>query len=279
MTAAEIQSLLLRILAQGGDTRLGRGRHYFTEAVLAAAPQNDRPGYHQVMEAVWALISQGLAYLDYSQPAAENWSLRLTGAGFAAATDEEITPDDPGGYLKRLITEIPEITPLVKGYAEEALLAYNARLYRASAIMLGIASEAAVLEVALALARVMKNPEAKPYLETINSRRQNFVAKFDTFAQKLRSKKNSIPEDLADGLDLTLNSVADLLRVSRNDAGHPTQKTINRDDSFILLRMFVRYARKLYSLKASLPKMAEPQGGSPERSSSDAKVRPTGGQP
>jgi hypothetical protein len=142
-------------------------------------------------------------------------------------------------------------------YAEEALLAYNARLYRASAVMLGVASEAAVLEVALALAGAMNDTEAKPYLETINARKQNFVAKFETFAQKLRSKKSLLPEDLADGLDLTLNAVTDLLRVSRNDVGHPTGRGIGRDDCFIHLRMFVRYGRKLYSLKASLQNATE----------------------
>ena len=254
MTSAEVQSLLLRVLAAGGDTRLGRGHHYFSEAVIAASPPQNRPTSRQVMEAVWSLIGQSLAYIDYSQPAAENWSLYLTEAGRAAASDEELTPDDPGGYLRRLIVEIPEVTPFVKSYAEEALLAYNARLYRASAVMLGVASEAAVLEVALALAGVMNDAEAKPYLETINARKQNFVAKFEVFAQKLRSKKSLLPEDLA---DLTLNAVTDLLRVSRNDAGHPTGRGIDRDDCFIHLRMFVRYARKLYSLKTSLQHAAE----------------------
>ncbi len=183
--------------------------------------------------------------------------LQLTEAGRAAASDEEVTPDDPGGYLRRLTVEIPELTPLVKSYVEEALLAYNARLYRASAVMLGVASEAAVLEVALALAGAMNAAEAKPYLQTINARKQNFVAKFEVFAQKLRSKKSLLPEDLADGLDLTLNAVTDLLRVSRNDAGHLTGRGIARDDCFIHLRMFVRYAHKLYSLKTSLRNAAE----------------------
>lgn len=257
MTAAEVQSLLLRVLAAGGDARLGHGQYYLSKAVIAASPLQDQPTSRQIMEGVWSLIGQGLAYIDYSQPAPENWMLHLTEAGRAAASDEEVTPDDPGGYLRRLIAEIPELTPVVKSYAEEALLAYNARLYRASAVMLGVASEAAVLEVALALAGAMNATEAKPYLDTINARKQNFVAKFEVFAQKLRSKKSLLPEDLADGLDLTLNAVTDLLRVSRNDAGHPTGRGIGRDDCFIHLRMFVRYARKLYSLKASLQDAAE----------------------
>jgi len=204
------------------------------------------------MEAVWSLVGQGLAFIDYSQPAAENWSLHLTGAGRAAIVDIEVNPDDPAGYLRVLLAEVPTMSATVKAYAEEALLAYNARLYRASAVMLGVASEAAVLEVASALATVMTDAERQRYLEMIGSRRQNYVAKFETFQQKLRSKKDLLPEELSDGLDLTLTAVADLLRLYRNDAGHPSGKKVDRGDCFIHLRMFVRYAQKIYLLKAML---------------------------
>jgi hypothetical protein len=114
MTAAEVQSLLLGVLAAGAVGRLGHGQHYLSKAVIAASPPQDKPTSRQIMEGVWSLIVQGLAYIDYSQPAAENWMLHLTEAGRAAASDEEVTPDDPGGYLRRLIVEIPELTPLVK---------------------------------------------------------------------------------------------------------------------------------------------------------------------
>lgn len=78
---------------------------------------------------------------------------------------------------------------------------------------------------------------------------------FEVFQQKLRSKKHLLPEEVADGLDLTMNAVSDLLRVYRNDAGHPTGKLVDRDDCFIHLRMFVRYAGKLYLLKERLEGM------------------------
>ena len=252
VTTPDVQKLLLEVLSRGGDTRLGRGQHYFSTNVLAAAPKSDQPNPHQIMQAVWSLISQGLAYIDYSQSSADNWALYLTEAGRAAANDEEINPDDPSGYIKRLLAEVPGISQVVKGYAEEALLAYNSRLYRASTVMLGVASEAAVLDVAISLASAMKESEAGPYLEVINAKKRNYIAKFEVFQQKLRSKKDLLPEELADGLELTINAVADLLRVYRNDAGHPTGLSVERDECFIHLRMFVLYARKLYLLKAHL---------------------------
>jgi len=204
------------------------------------------------MEGVWSLVGQGLAFIDYSQPAAENWSLHLTIAGQAAAVDMDVNPDDPGGYLRLLMADVPAISSTVKAYAEEALHAYNSRLYRASAVMLGVASEAAVLEVATALTKLMTETERHSYLQVIEARKQNYVAKFEAFQQKLRSKKDRLPEELSDGLDLTLNAVADLLRLYRNDAGHPSGKKVDRGDCFIHLRMFVRYAQKLYLLKTML---------------------------
>jgi hypothetical protein len=110
------------------------------------------------MAAVWSLLAQGLAYIDYSQPAPENWELRLSEAGAAAAADRHPNPDDPAGYLVRL-REIPHMSSLVREYATEALQAYNARLYRASAVMLGVASEAAVLEAAEGLAAILNDTE------------------------------------------------------------------------------------------------------------------------
>jgi hypothetical protein len=72
------------------------------------------------------------------------------------------------------------------------------------------------------------------------------------FQQKLRSKKDLLPEDVGNGLELTINAVGDLLRVYRNDAGHPTSLFVERGECFIHLRMFVLYAKKLYLLKAHL---------------------------
>jgi len=255
MTSSEVQSLMLRLLASGNiDARLGRGEHYLAEAVRRAAPEGQRPTSRQIMEAVWSLVGQGLAYIDLSQTGHENWTLHLSSAGDSAAKDEGFNPDDPAGYMRKLLEEIPSLSATVKGYADEALRAYNAGLYRSSAVMLGVASEAAVLEVARSLALGLPANEGRKYLETIDSQRQAYLAKFDSFRKKLQCKKNDLPDDLADGLDLTMSAVADLLRIYRNDAGHPTAKHVQREDCFIHLRMFVRYAKKLYDLKSYLEK-------------------------
>lgn len=51
-------------------------------------------------------------------------------------------------------------------------------------------------------------------------------------------------------MSLTLDSVLDLLRITRNEAGHPTGRVVDRDEAFINLQMFARYLKKLYQLRA-----------------------------
>lgn len=257
MTSAEIQRLILRYIAQanGVDTRLGRGRYYLPEGVRKTAHTENTLGDQEIMEGVWSLIAQGLAYIDYFQSAVENWSLHITANGRAVLSDQGINPDDPAGFIQRLNREVPDLNEIAESYVCEAVSAYNARLYRASAVMLGVASEAAVLEIAPLLGKILQGTEAQKYIQTVNTSKQNYIAKFETFRKKLEAKKGSLPSELTDSLDLTMNSVSDLLRVYRNDAGHPTGKIVDREDCFIHLQMFVRYAKKLYAIKAHLENM------------------------
>ena len=255
MTDAEIQSLILHYISQeNADTRLGRGHHYLAKGVRDTAPTGSAISDEEIMEGVWSLIGQSLAYIDYSQPAAENWSLQITANGRAVVNDEGINPDDPAGYIQNLQREVPDLSEIVKSYAHEALYAYNAQLYRSSAVMLGVASEAAVLEVAPALAQTMREERKQEYLNSLKSPKRSYHAKFDDFRKKLESKKDSMPEELTIDLDLTMNSVGNLLRIYRNDAGHPTGKGVSRHHCFAWLHIFVQYAKRLYEIKAYLEK-------------------------
>jgi hypothetical protein len=49
---------------------------------------------------------------------------------------------------------------------------------------------------------------------------------------------------------LTLDAVADLLRVTRNDAGHPTGRRIDEDTAYTHLQMAARYLQKMTALEA-----------------------------
>ena len=99
-----LQSRILRLLAQPGvDKRLGKGRHYFPEAVLASYRGDTPPAAHDITATLWGLVARGLVYIDVSQSAPENWEWRLTAAGNASAKDENFNPQglNPGGVPQK----------------------------------------------------------------------------------------------------------------------------------------------------------------------------------
>jgi hypothetical protein len=249
MNRDQLQRETLKLLASGVDSRLGRGEHYLAEALKHRLPSHKiyRP---QVQELIWSVVAQGLAYIDFSQSAPENWRLELTEAGRAAAGDQEYNPDDPSGYLSALISGIPAMSPIVRRYAEEAVHAYNAQLYFSSAVMLGVASEAAFLELAEAFAHLLRDSERKRFEELLRNEKANYLSKFVEFRKKVEPMKPRLPEQFADGIDLWLNAVLDLLRIYRNKAGHPKGAQPSRNECFLNLRMFAPYLAKMYRLKA-----------------------------
>ena len=245
-----LQSTILRLLSQPGvDRRLGRGHHYFTEAVLNTYPAGNRPSHELIAQTLWSLVGRGLIYIDMSQDAPTNWEWRLTDTGRAAAKDEQFNPDDPERYIVRLHSNVTNMSDLVAVYAEEAIRCYSHGCYLASAVMLGVASEAAFMEMAEASVPWLQS--ARIALKKIlDVPRQPYVKKFEEFRKRVEPRKADLPNDLADGMSLTFDAVLDLLRIQRNDAGHPTGKAISREDQYISLQMFGRYLQRLYQFRA-----------------------------
>jgi hypothetical protein len=202
------------------------------------------------MAAIWSLVAQGLAYLDFSQPAPENWELHLTDSGAAALADAGLNPDNAEAFLAQLAQRVPTTSPTVLLYLREALATYAHRCYLASAVMLGVASEAAFLDMAEAFCTWLPPTPQARYRTILDDPRAQYIHKFREFRSRLEPLRGQLPPELSDNLALTFDSVLDLLRIYRNEAGHPTGKQYRRDDAFINLQMFARYLEKLYALKA-----------------------------
>jgi hypothetical protein len=63
-------------------------------------------------------------------------------------------------------------------------------------------------------------PTAEKLRKAIDSPRTSQSARFEELRKVLDSHRHQVPEGLADSL--TLDAVTDLLRITRNEAGHPT---------------------------------------------------------
>lgn len=203
----------------------------------------------KMMEIVWSLIANGLAYINYSQTSSSGWTLLLTEFGKEVAQDSSNNPDKPSQYMNDLKTRIPNVSELVLLYTKEALDAYNSGCYLASSVMLGVASESAFLEMAGSFVEWLPEDNERMNLgKIVNNPKQIYINKFLEFRKRIQSHKSDLPNELTDNMSLTMDSVLDLLRIYRNESGHPTGRQILRKDSFLNLQMFSIYLEKLYAL-------------------------------
>ena len=248
----ELEELILKLLAGGRRYQLiGYHENALIGALRKQFPKDESPLPYFIVQAVWSLVSRGLAVIDYQNENVVNWYIDLTPKGRAAALDEEVNPDNPSKYIEKLNSSVPMANATVMQYAKDALESYNNRCYLASAVMLGVASEAAFIEMARSFGNWLpESDEKKKFISIIENERQNYLTKFLEFRKRIETHKSELPPDLSDGMALTFDSIVDLLRIYRNDAGHPTGKQISRDDAFNNLQMFQRYLHKLYAFKA-----------------------------
>lgn len=201
-----------------------------------------------VMREVWALLAEGLAYIDMSQPHDYHWRLKLTEDGRAAAEGETTSPDLPDRYLQRLRERVPEASPTVMIYVTESVHSYIARCYLASAVMLGVASEAAFYEVAESFESWLSEPERASFRKTLQGR-ASYNEKYHKFRNQLLPKRAALPEDLCDNLELFLDGVWNQIRLYRNESGHPSGAHLNRDEAYTNLQLFPNYLKRMYGLK------------------------------
>jgi hypothetical protein len=72
--------------------------------------------------------------------------------------------------------------------------------------------------------------------------------KYDELMKKLVPVKGILPRELSEDLESQFDGIFNLIRVTRNDAGHPTGRKIDRDVAFVNLRLFPIYCKRIYGL-------------------------------
>ena len=173
--------------------------------------------------------------------------LKLTEYGKKVCNSLEPTPHDPSGYLGRLKAEISEIDPLILVYLEESLKTYNINALLSSTVTLGCAAEKALLLLIESFANSIQEEKKKnKFLKEIQ--RRTIKRQFDIFSKKLDGIKGVLPGDVQDDLNTDLLGIFQMIRNYRNDAGHPTGKTISREQVYANLQIFISYCKKVYQL-------------------------------
>lgn len=200
-------------------------------------------------EVIWSLIVQGILVPGLDD-ANQGWPfLRLTEYGRRCVEEDRILPHDPDGYLREFQKDVPAADPSVSEYLQESLQCYIHGLNKASAVMLGAASEQAVLLLIDSCAESISNADEKRRFESEIDKAQSIFRKYAVFEKRLSTIKASMPRLLTENLDSLLRGIFDLIRSSRNDAGHPANgNQVDKDAVYSHLRLFIPYNQRIFSL-------------------------------
>ena len=129
----------------------------------------------------------------------------------------------------------------------ECLRTFRIGCLLSSAVMIGCASEKALLLLLDAYVTALPLTEGKHFRKKIDGK---FIkTQYDEFIKMLQGHLRALlPRDLDDGLVNTLLGVFEMIRSERNDAGHPTGKTPSRDIAFANISVFPGYLKRIYEL-------------------------------
>jgi hypothetical protein len=61
-----------------------------------------------------------------------------------------------------------------------------------------------------------------------------------------------LPQSASEDFDTNFAMIQSVLRIARNDAGHPTSANPQREQVYIYMQLFVPFARQLMRLRIAL---------------------------
>lgn len=217
------------------------------------APQTHRAQLNNqtrdhVHEVFWDLFRQGVIIPGSDSQNSELPFFRVSSYGRKVlANQDTYFFHDVSTYLDQLRQAAPAIDDLTLLYAGEAMQAYRAGCMLAASVMLGVATEHE-FELILDAA----NGSAVWSGRFKNAAKEiGLLRRFSKFKATLEQHLKDLPADVRDDIDPSLAGVLSIIRVYRNDSGHPTGKIVQREQMYVLLNLFPHYCKKVYAIRNS----------------------------
>jgi hypothetical protein len=217
----------------------------------------DHPGQHRlhpadaelVRDVFWDLFRQGFITLGLNDLNPEWPWFRLSHFGERALlTQSPFRFHDTGSFIAMVRAQVPDISPEAIVYLEEAVAAFYAGCQLACCVMLGVAAEAEFLRLAEIAA---KNPEHGFKFSAV-AKQHLIRRKICAFQDCLRPLLSTLSQEAIEDLDTNFLAIQSVLRIARNEAGHPTGASPQRENVYVYLQLFIPFARQLMRLRLAL---------------------------
>jgi len=244
MEKTDIRPLVLNILRLEPETQFADVEN----EIRRIAPNYQSVDELKLHDIFWELLIQGVLAPGINSNNVSLPFIHLTDFGKKCIEANSIIPHDPDGYLKRLEMLVGQpLDNTVLTYIREGLLTFLGGHYLASTVMLGVASEQCIDLLIEVYTNAIVDPSKKlVFNKKIKQAGRSVKNRFDTIRDELLAL--SIPSHLKDALDIQLSGIFTLIRYSRNDAGHPTGRLIDKDLAHGNLLLFPQYVKRVYGL-------------------------------
>ncbi len=204
-----------------------------------------------IRECIWGLVIQGIVVPGTSNDSAHQANLpwiQVTEWGKTCLQKGEYLPYDTALFLARLKSQISGLDQIVELYLKEALNSFRAGNYLSVAVMVGVASERILIILRDAILNSIKeNDRQRKFKEST----ENQIAKriYDEIIKKVDPIREQLPPELHDSIGTEVEGIFQEIRRTRNEAGHPTGRIIEKEEAYALLQLFPVYAKSAYVLK------------------------------
>jgi len=173
--------------------------------------------------------------------------LRATEYGLKCFETGELTAHDPDDYLRRLKEACLSIDDITLLYTGEALDTFRAGNYLASVVMIGVAAESMLLRLVDSVDTALDSAQKRSKFQQ-ETKGRKAKKQHDEVLKRLISPATPLPAELESVLTQHVGGIYDLIRRTRNDAGHPTGKRMERDETHALLLLFPKYCKTVHDL-------------------------------
>ncbi|MFA5317389.1 MAG: hypothetical protein WC369_08215 [Dehalococcoidales bacterium] len=190
-----------------------------------------------INEVIWDLIREGVLNPGENQANQGFPFLRLSKFGQDYISQSAPHHYDPNGYMVYLRSIVHNLDHVIEQYVFESVRCYRQQLFFASAVMIGAASEKAILLLLQALTDSMGDPTKKRKATKLLEK-PNLPDIFRTISNNLNPliTSNTIPYSVHQGSTEHLMSLLEMIRVERNDAIHPISGQVDSVKVFLSLQ-------------------------------------------
>jgi hypothetical protein len=210
-----------------------------------------------IRECIWSLIIQGIVVPGYSSDSVHGANLpwiQVTEWGKSCLEKGEYVPHDAGLFLSRIRSQVPNLDPVVGLYLKEALNSFRSGNYLAVAVMTGVASERILIVLRDAIHSSIEDDRRKKLMEATENQTAKRI--YEEVSKRIDPIRERLPSELQESIDTELEGIFHEVRRTRNDAGHPTGRVIEKEEAYALLQLFPVYAKSAYTLMDWLKKNA-----------------------